>query len=109
MKKDSVKDILEALKDSVDKWSNQGRTPEQIWAVKNYLTGAGRNGIKELLAAKDQEKWQAKRELIGKVKDWVEKERNAHLGYCKSQNGRDDCKNCGLEDGCFEKLFEIFK
>ena len=42
-------EILLLLDESVEKWSKQGRTEDQIWAVKNYLTGAGGIEIDEKL------------------------------------------------------------
>lgn len=40
-----TKDLEENINDLIplDKWALQGRTDEQIWAVQNFLTGAGRN------------------------------------------------------------------
>lgn len=48
--REDAMDILNLLQDSVEKWSKQGRTDDQIWAVKNYLTGLGRNAVKQEIA-----------------------------------------------------------
>jgi hypothetical protein len=38
--------IIELVKkeqqEALEKWKKQGRTEEQIWAVENFITGAGR-------------------------------------------------------------------
>ena len=48
------------------------------------------------------------KEQIEKV-DW-KKELYGCLEYCKYQNGRDDCKNCGLEkvmiDGALQEAYQ---
>src|SRR3990167_8329586 len=55
MKQDPM-DILNQLQPYVEKWSKQGRTDDQIWAVKNFLTGQGRIGIKEISQLKEAER-----------------------------------------------------
>lgn len=37
--------------DQLDRaWATQGRTEEQCYAVRNFLTGSGKNEIKQLIA-----------------------------------------------------------
>lgn len=36
---------IEEINKSFEIWKKQGRTDEQIWAVQNFLTGAGEKGI----------------------------------------------------------------
>ena len=58
-KKENITDVLKLLEKSIREWSKQGRTEEELWAVKNYLTGAGRNEIKKLLEQEyDKGVWQ---------------------------------------------------
>jgi hypothetical protein len=44
----------ELKKECFEVWKAQGRTEEQIWAVENFLTGAGRNLVDK---AKQQEEF----------------------------------------------------
>lgn len=39
----------ESLEHYILKWESEGRTEEQKWAVRNFLSGAGANGIQSLL------------------------------------------------------------
>lgn len=47
--------IEEQLEPFVQKWESEGRTEEQKWAVRNFLTGAGMTGIVALISKLQQE------------------------------------------------------
>lgn len=60
MRNDPACDVLYALRDAVETWERQGRNEDQKWAVRNFLTGAGRNGIHSLLKSKAERMKNAK-------------------------------------------------
>ncbi len=57
-----TKNTIEEIKQT---WIAQGRTPEQIWAVENFLSGAG----KDLVHISEVQK--ARVEVIEKVLDII--------------------------------------
>ena len=71
------------MKKAFEKWRNQGRTPEEIHGVVNFLTGAGGQVIKR-----------------------HNKRIQELLDYCQDQNSMPMCKNCGLnpEEDLIEEL-----
>jgi len=52
------------LRPFIEKWESEGRTTEQKWAVRNFLTGAGANGISHLI---EQAKVEERTRIIGLV------------------------------------------
>ena len=49
---------------AMQKWESEGRTREEIWAVRNFMTGAGANGIKQVEA-------ESKKDALGVVHDEI--------------------------------------
>ena len=43
------KEIWDTINAAVAEWSKQGRTDEQVYGVKNFLTGLGKNAIEGAL------------------------------------------------------------
>ncbi len=50
-----------------------------------------------------------KQRIIKGIERWIKIEKVKHLGYCKRQNGLPYCKNCGLNEECFEELIKNIK
>lgn len=58
-----------SLEPYVLKWESEGRTEEQKWAVRNFLSGAGATGIQSLLK-EERHKWFISWDIASDGKEW---------------------------------------
>ena len=87
---------------AIKEWIDQGHLEEQEYGVVNFMSGRGLQMAKEIfdvgMSAQESIEKITESKLRHDIKEHnkIIKER---LKYCLKQNGRYECKNCGLNEG----------
>jgi hypothetical protein len=83
------------IETAIEEWIKQGRSEEQIYGVRNFMSGRGERYIKENFVSKEEIKTRVEK-VIKRLKNRLE--------YCQKQNGLPFCKNCSLTEDTFAPL-----
>lgn len=62
---------IKELEKAVEEWKQQGRDPEHVYGVKNFLSGRGRGAIEEIASARETK-------LLESLLEEIEEEMRTH-------------------------------